>query len=99
PRAAARTSPPRPRRCGARRQSIRTGSGQARAILDSRRRILVLDDERRVGNVEREQLARRELMIEPIDRPVLQVGEWIVTRGPGQLVLGEHDLLLPGVEL
>ena len=46
----------------------------------------------RVGDVELQQLARGELMIEPVDGPVLQVGERIVARGAGQLVLGEHHL-------
>ena len=71
----------------------------ARLVLDARLRILVLDDEMRVGDVERQQLPRRELMIQPIDGAILQVGERIVTRRAGQLVLGEHDLLLPRVQL
>ena len=60
----------------------------ALAILDARLRILVLDDEVRVRNVELQQLARRELMIEPVDRAVLQVGQRIVPRRARQLVLG-----------
>ena len=72
---------------------------QPLAILNARRRVLVLDDQMRVGDVERQQLARGELMIEPVDRPVLQIGERIVPRRARQLVLAEHDLLLPRVQL
>ena len=53
----------------------------------------------RVGDVERQQLARRELMIQPVDGAVLQIRQRIVTRRAGQLVLGKHRLLLPGVDL
>src|SRR5512138_1958037 len=38
-------------------------------------------------------------MVEPVDRPVLQVGEGVVTRRARQLVLAENHLLLPGIEL
>ena len=68
-------------------------------VLDARARVLVLDDEVRLGRIERQQLASRELVIEPVDRAVLQVGERIVLGGAGQLVLAEHGLLLPGVDL
>ena len=57
----------------------------------------MLDDQRRRGRVEVEQLARRELVIEPIDGAVLQVGERIVAGGAGKLVLAQHRLLLPRV--
>ena len=61
--------------------------------------ILVLDDQVRVGDVELQQLARGELVIEPVDRAVLQVRERIVPGRARQLVLAEHRLLLPRVEL
>ena len=64
-----------------------------------RLRVLVLDDERGVGDVERQQLARGQLMIEPVDGPVLQIRQRIVARRARQLVLAEHGLLLPGVGL
>ena len=50
----------------------------------------MLDDEVRVGHVQLQQLARGELVIEPVDRAVLQVGERIVPRRARQLVLAEH---------
>ncbi len=53
----------------------------------------------RVGDVELQQLARGELVIEPVDRSILQVGQRIVPRRARQLVLGEHHLLLPRVHL
>src|SRR5690348_15650325 len=72
---------------------------QPRFVLNARRRILVLDDEVRVGDVEREQLPRGELVIEPVDGPILQIRERIVLRRPRQLVLGKDRLLLPRVQL
>ena len=69
------------------------------AVLDARRRIFVLDDEVGVGDVEGQQLARGELMIEPVDGSILQVGKRIVPRRSRQLVLAQHHLLLPGVQL
>jgi len=47
-----------------------------------RARGTVLDDEVGLGDVERQELARRELVIEPVDRAVLQVRERIVARRP-----------------
>ena len=44
---------------------------QALLVLDARARVLVLDDEVRLRDVERQQLARRELVIEPVDGTVL----------------------------
>ena len=44
---------------------------QPLTVLDARLRILVFDDERRVRDVELQQFARRELVIEPVDRTVL----------------------------
>src|SRR5687768_15179352 len=44
---------------------------QSLAILDARGGVLVLDDEMRGGDVERQQLTRGELMIEPVHSPVL----------------------------
>ena len=70
---------------------------QPLAILTARGLILVLDDEGGIRHVESEKLARRQLMIEPVHGAILQVGERIVTRRAGQLVFGEHDLLLPRV--
>ena len=49
-------------------------------VLDARLRVLVLDDEVRVRDVELQELARRELVIEPVDGAVLQVRERIVPR-------------------
>ncbi len=68
-------------------------------VLDAGLRVLVLDHEVGLGDVERQQLAGGQLVIQPVDAAVLQVGQRIVPRRPGQLVLGEHDLLLPGVEM
>jgi hypothetical protein len=42
---------------------------QPLAILDPRGPVFVLDDEMGVGDVEREQLARGELVIEPVNGP------------------------------
>ena len=72
---------------------------QPRAILNARLRVLVLDDQVRVGHVERQQLARRQLVIQPVHRAVLQIRQRIVLGRARQLVLAEHDLLLPRVEL
>src|SRR4051794_9101951 len=68
-------------------------------VLDARLRILVLDDQIGVRHVELQQLARGELMIQPVDSAVLQVAQRIVPGCAGQLVLAEHNLLLPCVEL
>ena len=57
------------------------------AILNARLRVLVLDHERRLRDVELQQFARGELMVEPVDRPILQVRQRIVTSRAGQLVL------------
>ena len=72
---------------------------QLRSILNPRRRVFVLDDEMRVGNVERQQLSRGKLMIEPVNAAVLQIRQRIVSRGAWQFVLGQHDLFLPRVHL
>ena len=56
-------------------------------------------DQVRVGHVELQQLARGELMVEPVDGAVLQVAQRIVPGRAGQLVLAQDDLLLPGVDL
>jgi hypothetical protein len=72
---------------------------QPLAILDARVRVFVLDDERCVCDLEREQLARRELIIEPVDDAVLQVGERIVPGRARELVLGEDRLFLPRMDL
>ena len=69
------------------------------AILDPRLRVLVLDDKRRFLDIERQQLAGGELMIEPVDRPILEIGERVVSCGARQLVFRKHHLLLPRVEL
>ena len=72
---------------------------EAFPILEARFRVFMLDDQMRVRHVELQQLARGELMVQPVDGPVLQVGERIVPRGAGQLVLREDGVLLPGIEL
>jgi hypothetical protein len=72
---------------------------QLLSILDPRRGVLVLDNEVSAGDIERQQLTRSELMIEPVDAPVLKIGERIVPRSAGQLVLGEDNLLLPRIQL
>ena len=61
--------------------------GEASLVLDSSSWIFVLDDQIRVRRVDGQQLARGELMIEPIDSAILQISQRIVTRGAGQLVL------------
>ena len=38
------------------------------AILDARFRVLVLHDEVGIGDIEREELTRRKLVVEPIDQ-------------------------------
>src|SRR5688572_24726412 len=70
---------------------------QERTLLDAGRTVLVLDDQRRRGRVEVEQLAGRQLVVEPVDAAVLQVGQRVVPGRAGKLVLTQHDLLLPGV--
>ncbi len=66
-------------------------------VLDPRRRVLVLDDQRGLREVDVEQLPGGELVVEPVHRAVLQVGERIVAGRARQLVLAQHGLLLPGV--
>ena len=100
PRAAARTCTRPPRRC-ARTNAIepcRIGFSRARSWMrafgyscSTTRCVLATSSV--------QQLARRELVIEPVDGAVLQVRERIVPRRARQLVLAEHDLLLPRVEL
>ena len=55
-------------------------------VLDARPRVLVFDDERGVRDVEFQELARGDLVIQPIDGAVLQVAERIVLRRTGELV-------------
>src|SRR5262245_19362161 len=38
-------------------------------------------------------------MIEPVDAPVLKISQRVMSRGAGQLVLAEHGLLFPGIDL
>ena len=59
----------------------------------------MFDDQVRVGHVQLQQLPRSELVVEPVDRAVLQVRERIVSGRARQLVLAEYRLFLPGVEL
>jgi hypothetical protein len=66
-------------------------------VLHPRRGVLVLDDERHGGDVDVEQLARGELVVQPVHGAVLQVGERVVPGRAGQLVLAQHGLLLPRV--
>src|SRR4029079_7862062 len=83
------------------REGDRTGQDglQLFLVLDARLRILVLDHQVGVGHVELQQLARGELMVEPVDGAVLQVTERIVPGRAGQLVLAQDDLLFPRVEV
>ena len=50
-------------------------------------------------DVEIEQLARGELVIEPVHGPMLQVGQRIVLRRARQFVPGNRRLLLPRLAL
>src|SRR5215471_6619856 len=68
-------------------------------VLNARLRILVLDHQIGVGDVELQQLARRELMVEPVDSAVLQVAQRIVPCRAGQLVLTQDDLFFPRVKM
>ena len=68
-------------------------------ILNPRLRIFVLDHQVRVGDVEIQQLARGQLMIQPVDRAVLQIRKRIVPGRARQFVFSEHGLLLPRVDL
>ena len=90
----------RPRRCAARTRASPAGSASAARDPGCARPGYSCSTTRWVfGDVERQQLARGELVIEPVHRPVLQIRQRIVTRGAGQLVLAEHGLLLPRVDL
>ena len=50
-------------------------------------------------DVEIQELAGGELMIEPVHGAILQIGERIVACGARQLVFGENGLLLPRMDL
>ena len=63
---------------------------QALFVLDASPGILVLNHQRGIGNVELEEFARGELMIEPVDSTVLQVSERIVLGRTGEFMLAEH---------
>jgi hypothetical protein len=54
---------------------------QAVAVLDAGGGILVLDDERGPCRVDVEEFPGRELMVEPVDGPVLEVGQRIMACG------------------
>ena len=69
--------------------------GEEIFVLDPRRRVLVLDDQRCVREVQVEQLTGGELVIEPVDAAILQIGEWIMARRARQLVFAQNRLLLP----
>src|SRR5437660_4547332 len=56
-------------------------------------------DQEGLLRLDAKQLTRGELMIEPIDRSILQIREWIMARSARQLVFAKHGLLLPGVLL
>ena len=62
---------------------------------DARGLELVLDDKMRVCDVERQKLARRELVVEPVHRPILKIGQRIVARDErrrdGRKHHDEHD--------
>ena len=68
-------------------------------VLNTGRRILVLDHQVGFPGIDVEQFAGGELMVQPIDRAVLQVGQRIMPRGAGQLMLADRGLLLPSVHL
>src|ERR1700730_9522683 len=51
------------------------------------------------GEREGKQSPSRELMIQPVYRSVLEVGEGIVPSCTRQLMLGKHRLLLPGIHV
>src|SRR5262245_41760831 len=69
------------------------------AILDARFRVLVLDDEVGIGDIEREEFSRCKLVVEPIDGSILEIRERIVSSRPRQLVFADRRLFLPRVEL
>ena len=73
--------------------------GELVALLYPRGRVLMLDDEGAASHVEFEELAGRKLVVEPVDAAILQVGQGIMPRRAGQLMLTDRDLLLPSVEV
>ena len=53
---------------------------QARLVLCARRRILVLDDQESLLRIDAQQLAGRQLVVEPVDGSILQIGQRIMAR-------------------
>jgi peroxiredoxin len=59
-------------------QRARQDGGQQRAILQPRLGILVLQHQNRFGGIDGQQLSCGELMVEPVDTAILQIGERVV---------------------
>ena len=55
----------------------------------------MFDDQRGAWDVEGEQLARGQLVIEPVDAAVLQIRQRVVPRRVRQFMLSQDRLLLP----
>src|SRR5262245_52767775 len=72
---------------------------QAFAILNTCRRVLVLDDQVGIRRIQWQEFARGKLVIKPIDRPILQICQRIMAGCSRQFVFAKHDLLLPRIEL
>src|SRR3977135_2895498 len=68
-------------------------------VLSASLGIFMFHDQEGLLRLDAKQLTRGELMIEPIDRSILQIREWIMARSARQLVFAKHGLLLPGVLL
>src|SRR5262249_23622446 len=83
---------------GERNRALQNGFQPLLALYPSRR-ILVLDYEMIIRDIQAQKLARRELMVEPVHRAILQVCQWVVPRSSRQFVLGQHGLLEPGFRL
>src|SRR5258708_26490798 len=74
----------------------RDGSGQDREqpllVLDAGLRVLVLHHQVRPGDIQREQLAGGELVVQPVHGAVLEVSQRVVAPGAGEVVLAEYRL-------
>src|SRR5258708_40136511 len=56
-------------------------------------------DQEGLLRLDAEQLPCGELMVQPVDRSILQIRERIMARSAGQLVLAKDSLLFPGIAL